>query len=51
MSLADARQRRNAARTLLANGVDPSEKKKEGKIEQRLGSNFESIARQWLASN
>jgi hypothetical protein len=32
ISLADARERRNAARKLVANGVDPSEAKKAEKI-------------------
>lgn len=34
VSLADARARRDEARKLLANGVDPSENKKAVKVEQ-----------------
>ncbi len=33
-SLADARARRDEARKLLANGIDPGDKKKNDKIEQ-----------------
>ncbi|WP_130833784.1 tyrosine-type recombinase/integrase [[Erwinia] mediterraneensis] len=36
ISLADARARRDEARKLLANGVDPSENKKAAKVEQEL---------------
>lgn len=52
VSLADARARRDEARKLLANGVDPSENKKAGKVEQEQEAiTFEVVAREWHASN
>jgi hypothetical protein len=42
-----ARDRREAARQLLAAGVDPGAKRKAEKAAQ--GDNFEAIAREWLA--
>lgn len=49
VTLADARQRREDAKKLLANGVDPGEMKKVLKATDKdLNSNtFEVIARQW----
>ena len=49
LSLADARQRREDAKKLLANGVDPGEFKKTQKtIKLELAENsFEIIAREW----
>jgi len=50
--LADARERRDEARKLLANSVDPSENKKAVKVEQEQEAiTFELIAREWHASN
>lgn len=50
--LADARARRDEARKLLANGVDPSENKKAVKVEQEQEAiTFEVVARDWHASN
>lgn len=48
-SLADARQRREDAKKLLANGVDPGEMKKALKTTGReiAANTFESIAREW----
>ena len=48
--LADARARRDAARKLLATGVDPSEQRKAEKSsgEDRAANSFEVIAREWL---
>lgn len=49
LSLADARQRREEARKLLANGVDPGEMKKslkQAKIALEENS-FEIVAREW----
>lgn len=49
ITLADARQRREEAKKLLANGVDPGELKKsakQAKIELEENS-FESVAREW----
>lgn len=52
VSLADARARRDDARKLLANGVDPSENKKVVKVEQEQEAiTFEVVARDWHASN
>ncbi len=51
VSLKDARDRRDEARKLLANGVDPSENrkaKKAAKVNQ-IANSFEIIAREWLA--
>lgn len=53
VSLKDARQRRDDARKLLADGVDPSENRKavkSAKVE-RAGNSFEVIAREWYAKN
>jgi integrase len=49
ISLADARQRREDARKLLANGVDPSVNRKAVKSakEELLANSFEFIAREW----
>jgi Integrase len=49
--LKDARERRDAARKLLASGVDPGEHRKAEKAAgvDRAGNSFEVIAREWLA--
>lgn len=51
LSLADARQRRNESKKLLANGVDPSEVKKAQKnaISACNENSFEVVAREWHA--
>lgn len=51
ISLKDARERREEARKLLANGVDPSDNRKAVKATRtELASNtFEVIAREWWA--
>ena len=48
--LADARDKRDAARKLLAAGVDPSEQRKAEKAagEERAANSFEVIAREWM---
>ncbi|MDD2850445.1 MAG: integrase arm-type DNA-binding domain-containing protein [Desulfuromonadaceae bacterium] len=53
LSLADARQRREDARKLLANGIDPGEIKKAQKAATHAECNnsFEVIARAWHAVN
>ncbi|WP_426466537.1 tyrosine-type recombinase/integrase [Proteus mirabilis] len=52
ISLAEAREKRDAARKLIANGFDPSEKRKEVKEEQQKKFNtFEKVARDWHATN
>lgn len=50
VSLAEARQRREQARSLLANGVDPSATRKAQKVaETQEIETFEVIAREWHA--
>ncbi|MDZ4202793.1 MAG: integrase arm-type DNA-binding domain-containing protein [Gallionella sp.] len=53
VSLKEARQRRDDARKLLADGVDPGENRKAVKasITERAGNSFEVIAREWYAKN
>lgn len=50
VSLADARDRRDAARRLLANGIDPGVAKKQGVLSAKESSinSFEVIAREWM---
>jgi hypothetical protein len=50
-SLKDARDKRDAARKLLAAGVDPSEQKKAAKAAglENAANSFEVIAREWFA--
>ncbi|HSD17218.1 MAG TPA: integrase arm-type DNA-binding domain-containing protein [Thermomonas sp.] len=50
VSLAEARERRDAARKLLAAGVDPGEHRKAEKAAgaERAGNSFEVVAREWL---
>ncbi|ALL35876.1 tyrosine-type recombinase/integrase [Serratia marcescens] len=49
VSLADARQKRDEARKILAAGGDPGEVKKADKLAQKLSTEntFEAIAREW----
>jgi len=51
VSLAEARERRDAARKLLATGVDPGEHKKAAKAasHERAANSFEVVAREWFA--
>lgn len=57
ISLADARQRREDARKLLANGCDPGEMKQAAKAERLAAAaaetvaseTFEKVARDWMA--
>ena len=51
VSLADARTRRDDARNLLANNIDPGDKKKSDKIEQEEARTFEQHAVEWHATN
>lgn len=53
VSLKEARERRDAARKLLANGIDPSEYRKENKAEQKniTANSFEAIAREWFTKH
>jgi integrase len=50
VTLASARERRDAARKLLANGIDPGQAKREGKQAKIVAAanTFELVARQWL---
>lgn len=53
-SLADARTKRDAARKLLAAGVDPGEQRKQAKREQAAAATaaeetFEAVARDWMS--
>lgn len=49
VSLAEARERRDAARKLLASGIDPSQAKKDERRRRVLAAenSFESVAREW----
>jgi len=51
VSLADAREKRRAARHLLAKGTDPSDQAKLDKIAASVAAanTFESIAKEWLS--
>ena len=52
IGLKDARERRELARKLIANGIDPSEERKSTKREAIIaGANtFEAVAREWIES-
>lgn len=53
VTLKEARERRDAARKLLANGVDPGIERKvqrAGAVE-RAANSFESVAREWFAKH
>jgi integrase len=49
--LAKARKRRDEARELLADGMDPGQNKRDKKLEQVIAAanTFEAVARQWLS--
>ncbi len=51
VSLKDARNRRDEARKLLANDIDPSENRKAAKAAKvaRAANSFEVVAREWFA--
>ena len=53
VSLQDARARRDAARKLLANDVDPSAARKAEKaaVADRAANSFEVLAREWFAKH
>ena len=50
VSLKDARKKRDAARELLNQGIDPSQHRQEQKHQQAIAASnsFESVARQWF---
>lgn len=49
--LADARAKRDEARKLLANGVDPGEHRRAEKAagKERAANSFEVVAQEWIA--
>jgi integrase len=47
VSLADARDRRDAARKLVASAIDPAAQRREKR--DAVESNFETVAREWFA--
>ncbi|EEW3231468.1 TPA: tyrosine-type recombinase/integrase [Escherichia coli] len=47
VSLGEARRKRDEAKKLVSDGIDPSEKKKADKIEQSEALTFEAVAREW----
>lgn len=53
VGLKDARERRDEARKLLANEVDPAENRKQQKAAKadRAANSFEVVAREWIAKN
>ncbi len=51
ITLADARVRRDETRKLLANGVDPGDKKKNDKVEQSKARTFKEVAIEWHGTN
>jgi integrase len=53
ISLKEARERRDDARKLLANEIDPSENRKAVKAAkvERAGNSFEVVAREWYAKH
>ena len=52
VSLADTRKRRDEAKKLLANGIDPVEDRKAAKETQKTAlRTFEIVAREWYGKN
>jgi integrase len=53
VGLKDARERRDAARKLLADGIDPGENRKAMKATKtdRAANSFEVVAREWFAKH
>lgn len=47
VSLKDAREKRDAARKLLAQGIDPGEERKATKSTESGEGSFEAVAREW----
>jgi integrase len=50
VGLADAKQARDEARKLVAQGIDPSEKRKEAKVVAKLenATTFKAVAEEWM---
>ncbi|WP_237931615.1 tyrosine-type recombinase/integrase [Buttiauxella sp. S19-1] len=51
ISLSEARSKRDDARKLLANGINPAQQKREKKEEKANSRTFEAVAREWHKSN
>ncbi len=51
VSLSEARTKRDEARKLISEGIDPCEQKRAKKVVPDLQLSFEHIARRWHASN
>lgn len=51
VALAQARERRDEARKLLAQGIDPAGQRKAEKISASGAASFETIAREWFAKH
>ncbi len=51
MTLAQARAKRDEAKKLLVQGIDPKAEQKEAQAENSGAYTFETIAREWHASN
>ncbi|MCV5196778.1 integrase arm-type DNA-binding domain-containing protein, partial [Escherichia coli] len=51
VTLAQARAKRDEAKTLLVQGIDPQAEQKEAQAENSGAYTFETIAREWHASN
>ncbi|ELE9456948.1 integrase arm-type DNA-binding domain-containing protein [Salmonella enterica] len=51
VSLSDAREKRDAARKLIAEGIDPCEQKRANKSLPDTAQTFETVTRQWHRSN
>lgn len=49
--LSDAREKRDAARKLIAEGIDPCEQKRANKSLPDTAQTFETVTRQWHRSN
>lgn len=51
ITLKDARERRDQARKLVANGIDPSDARKAKRESDSGANSFEAVAREWAASH
>ncbi|MFC1885392.1 tyrosine-type recombinase/integrase, partial [Thermodesulfobacteriota bacterium] len=53
VKLAEAREKRDDARKLLQNGIDPSQRRKESKSlkYEQAENSFETVAREWFGKN
>lgn len=51
ISLSEARSKRDDARKLLANGINPAQQKRENKDAKANNHTFEAVAREWHKSN